>query len=666
MSLGLQIAPMVETIYFILLFAMSIVLIVSAYHRKSKTYTFRILFFILLACILANPLVTHEVRKVLPKKMLVVVDDSKTMNIAERNELADKVLEDIEENFKDIEPIVIRSSSSDEGTNLFSVLKNSLVTLPVNLIAGTVFITDGQVHDVPNDIDVFKAFKPFNAVIIGKRNEFDRKISIVNAPKYGLIDNKVNITIKVTDTGVKQRKNLSLRVRQDGNEITIYNIKAGEEQNYSFDLKHVGQNVFEFYAEELDGEISSVNNKAAVIVNAVRDRMKVLLVSGVPHMGERAWRNLLKSDPAIDLVHFTILRSPMAFDRTPPHEMALIAFPVDELFQKKIDDFDLIILDKYVNYHLLNKRYFNNIASFVRKGGALLFAMDSSRIEPYIFNTDLADILPIENNVPMQKVLANPYFPRMTQEGKKHPVTANIKIANTGVKWHGQIATSQNSGNVLMNGFSNNPLLITDKVGEGRVAVLTSDNIWLWSKFFDTNIVYTDLLRNLAHWLMKEPELEEGFIKTEMQGDRMKVSQRALGSKEMSLTIVKPDNSSEIVKLRDQEKGWNYYELEVDKNGLYSFFNDKGRSFVSVGSKNTKELSDIVATDLKLKHIVGDTRGKLSWYNKGDTLSVDKIKISKKSAYSVESIESASLFPPWLVLALIFIALLYVWRKESL
>ncbi len=665
MSLGLQIAPMVEMAYFAMLLAMAVILLVSAFHGKTKAYYFRIIFFVLLAGILANPLVTHEVRKVLPKKLLVVVDDSKSMNIADRNALAEKALEDIENNFENIEPIVVWSSD-EKGTNLFSTLKNSLVTLPVNLIAGTVFITDGQVHDVPDDIKIFEVFKPFNAIITGKRNEFDRKISIINAPKYGIIDDKITINIKVDDVGIKHHKPLTLKVKQDGKEIAVYNIMTGVEKTYSFNLPHVGQNVFEFYAEDIDGEISLLNNKAAVIVNAVRDRMKVLLVSGLPHMGERAWRNLLKSDPAIDLVHFTILRSPMAFDRTPAREMALIAFPVDELFNEKINDFDLIILDKYVNYHLLNKRYFANIAKFVKNGGALLFAMDSSRIEPYIFKTDLAELFPISSDVTQQKVLDKPYFPSITAQGKKHPVTADIKIANTGIGWYGQIDVDKTSGKVLMNGLSNNPLLITDEVGAGRIAVLTSDNIWLWSKFFDTNIIYADLLRNLAHWLMKEPELEEGFIKTELKGDRIIISQRILGTAATALNVTKPDNSSEVLKLDTQEKGWSYYELYAEQNGLYSFHNDKGRAFLSVGSKDVKELANIVASAIPLKKVVSKTRGKISWYAEGDELSPSNVKLSNKSAYSIESIESASLFPPWLVVALIFISLLYVWRRESL
>ncbi len=106
-------------------------------------------------------------------------------------------------------------------------------------------------------------------------------------------------------------------------------------------------------------------------VEGVRDHLKILLVSGEPNPGERAWRNLLKSDANVELVHFTILRPPEKQDGTPIRELALIAFPTAELFGQKIVDFDLIVFDRYSNMGLLPPAYFDNIVKYVRDGGAL-------------------------------------------------------------------------------------------------------------------------------------------------------------------------------------------------------------------------------------------------------------------------------------------------------
>ena len=122
-------------------------------------------------------------------------------------------------------------------------------------------------------------------------------------------------------------------------------------------------------------ELTTRNGKAVVAIEGVRDKLRVLLVSGEPHPGERMWRNLLKSDANVDLVHFTILRPPeKAVDGTPINELSLIAFPVADLFGRKIKDFDLIIFDRYSSQAILPRFYLDNIVAYVREGGALLMA----------------------------------------------------------------------------------------------------------------------------------------------------------------------------------------------------------------------------------------------------------------------------------------------------
>jgi hypothetical protein len=128
-------------------------------------------------------------------------------------------------------------------------------------------------------------------------------------------------------------------------------------------IPHAGPNIVEIEASPLDGELTPINNRAVVSIDGVRDKLRVLLVSGEPHAGERTWRNLLKSDASVDLVHFTILRPPEKQDGTPINELSLIAFPTRELFQQKIAEFQLIIFDRYARQGVLPLIYFDNIAS---------------------------------------------------------------------------------------------------------------------------------------------------------------------------------------------------------------------------------------------------------------------------------------------------------------
>ena len=157
----------------------------------------------------------------------------------------------------------------------------------------------------------------------------------------------------------------------------------------------------------------------------MRDRLRVLLVSGEPHAGERTWRNLLKSDAAVDLIHFTILRPPDKFDGVPVDELSLIAFPTQELFMERIDDFDLIIFDRYSVRGILPPEYYMNIAQYVEDGGAILVSAGPEMASVESLNlSPLGPILPAR---PTGRVIDQPFTPRLTADGRRHPVTAGCR-----------------------------------------------------------------------------------------------------------------------------------------------------------------------------------------------------------------------------------------------
>ena len=161
-----------------------------------------------------------------------------------------------------------------------------------------------------------------------------------------------------------------------------------------------------------------------VAIDGVRDKLRVLLVSGEPHSGERTWRNLLKSDASVDLVHFTILRPPEKQDGTPINELSLIAFPTRELFQQKINEFQLIIFDRYARQGVLPIAYFDNIARYVRAGGAVLVSAGPDYASTTsIWRTPLDSVLPAE---PVG-VTEKPFYAHLSDAGKRHPVTRGLE-----------------------------------------------------------------------------------------------------------------------------------------------------------------------------------------------------------------------------------------------
>src|SRR5262249_40177131 len=139
-------------------------------------------------------------------------------------------------------------------------------------------------------------------------------------------------------------------------------------------LDHPGPTLVEMHVESRDNELSQVNNQAVAVINGVRDRLRVLLVSGEPHASEGTWRNILESDPAHDLVRFTSLRPPEQQHGTRINELSLIAFPIRELLKVKLNQFDLISFDRYRRRGVLPRAYFENIVHYVENGGALLDA----------------------------------------------------------------------------------------------------------------------------------------------------------------------------------------------------------------------------------------------------------------------------------------------------
>ena len=223
-----------------------------------------------------------------------------------------------------------------------------------------------------------------------------------------------------------------LTVRRDGEPAQVQSVAVGQESGIEIPITRAGPTIVEMQADPLPGEVSTLNNRAVVSINGVRDRLRVLLVSGEPHLGERTWRRLLKADPAVDLVHFTILRPPDRDDMTPTNELSLIAFPVRELFQVKIRDFDLIILDRFANRNnILPPLYLRNIADYVRGGGALLLSTGPEFAGPgSLANTALGSVLPIRGGPGAESVVDGPFRPLVTALGARHPVTEGLPGAS--------------------------------------------------------------------------------------------------------------------------------------------------------------------------------------------------------------------------------------------
>ena len=429
MNISIAFAPLVGTQILWAVIAAAVLFALVLFVSRSRGAAVRTLALALIVLALANPSFTREDRDPLTSVAVVVVDKSPSQNFGDRTQQTEaaraKILDELHR-IPGLEVRVIEAGEADgetDGTRLFTALNSTLADVPSDRFAGVIMITDGRVHDVPADAASLGFSAPVHALITGHQDERDRRVALITAPRFGIVGQPQTITYRVEDQGAGE-STAQVTVRRDGDVIETRNVPIGTAQSVTVPIPHGGRNIVEIEASPLAGELTQVNNRVVVTIDGVRDKLRVLLVSGEPHAGERTWRNLLKSDPSVDLVHFTILRPPEKQDGTPINELSLIAFPTRELFQQKIDDFQLIIFDRYARQGVLPIIYFDNITRYVRDGGAVLVAAGPDYASSTsIWRTPLDAILPAE---PSGEVTNRAFRPELTDLGQRHPVTRGL------------------------------------------------------------------------------------------------------------------------------------------------------------------------------------------------------------------------------------------------
>jgi hypothetical protein len=588
----------------------------SFYARRRGT-TLRALGFALLLLALTDPAIVREDRDPLKDVVAVVVDRSGSQTIGERPEQTEKAKDALVKSLDALGHVdvrVIESSRTDadsDGTQLFSALNTGLADVPAERVGGVFMITDGIVHDIPKDVEALGLKAPLHALITGHEGERDRRIELLEAPRFGIVGKNQTIELRVDDTDNKGEP-VVLHVRRDGNPIANITARPGERVRVPVHIEHGGQNVVEIEVDALPDELTAINNKAIVTIDGVRDKLKVLLVSGEPHQGERMWRNLLKSDANVELVHFTILRPPEKQDGTPINELSLIAFPTADLFGRKITDFDLIIFDRYSNQSVLPTLYFENIVRYVRDGGALLLAAGPDFARPEgLFYSPLGRISPAR---PDGEVTEHAFRAAITTDGAKHPVTRGLAGADqtppAWSQWFRQVdADVAPRGTSILSGADSKPLLVLSREGKGRVALLLTDQMWLWARGFEGGGPHLDLSRRLAHWLMKEPDLEEEALRANVQGHDLIIERQSLKDTIPPVKVTAPSGKQQTVILKAAEPGLSRATIKPDEIGLYRVTDGQLSVLANVGPENPREFQEVVSTPDKLKPLAEATGG---------------------------------------------------------
>jgi hypothetical protein len=666
----------------------AVVLVVVAFRAGLRGRWWRLAAFAALLAALVDPAALREDRETLPGVAVVVVDRSQSQTLAGRAAETDAALERLKPALAalpHLETRIVEAGRDDggDGTRLIDAVKRAIADVPLDRVAGAILLTDGEVHDVPANPAELGLTAPLHALITGRPGEVDRRLAVIEAPRFGLVGTDQTIAFRVVDApDGRPSAPVAVTVRRDGEELTRLTVTTGALARVRVRVAHGGLNIFELDAEPLAGELTPVNNRAAVAMEGIRDHLRVLLVSGEPNPGERTWRNLLKSDASVDLVHFTILRPPEKQDGTPINELSLIAFPVRELFQEKIQDFDLIIFDRYQRRSILPSIYMDNIARYVRGGGAVLVASGPDLSGPgSLFRTPLAAVLPGE---PTGTVLEQPFVARVSDLGKRHPVTRDLPGGGaqpTWSRWFRMVDVALSGGTPVMEGPDKRPLLVLSHEGEGRVGMLLSDHVWLWARGYEGGGPHGALLRRLAHWLMKEPDLEEEALRLAVSGRDLVVERQTLEATVRPVMLTAPSGRRVETTLNETAPGLWRARAAADELGLWRATDGTLTALANVGPLNPREFTDVVSTERVLAPLAQATGGAVLRLARADgTIALprvvatdrtgaqrgtDWIGLARSDASILKGLDRLPLFGGFLGLALLLGLFSLTWWREG-
>ncbi|MEM9012915.1 MAG: hypothetical protein AAGE18_16955 [Pseudomonadota bacterium] len=693
-------APLLPWPLLVVLAAASGILLIFAIWRGLSGWWLRALAALVLLAALANPSLRQELRDPLPDVALIVLDETSSQTILPR---AEQLAEAREALLAQLEALSIARAEDapiewrevrvrdgaagavgvrDRGTALLRGLADAAAEVPPGRLAGAIVVTDGRAHD-PELLTTLPA--PVHVLLTGTEEEWDRRLVVETAPAFAIVGEPVTLRLRVESLGEAPSadETLTLTATVDGGAPVSAEVPVNRSFDLPLEIAHGGPNVLQFSIPADEEELTGRNNTAIVSINGVRDRLRVLLISGEPHAGERTWRNLLKADASVDLVHFTILRPPEKQDGVPVNELSLIEFPTRELFLEKIDEFDLIIFDRYRRRGVLPSAYLENIARYINDGGAVLVAAGPAFAgAESLYRTSLSAVLPA---FPTARVVEGGFRPEVTDVGGRHPVTDDLLEVGGGPdeegrppwgRWFRLIELEVKAGHTLMAGAEGLPLLVLDRPGEGRIALLASDHAWLWSRGYEGGGPQGELLRRVAHWLMQEPELEEEVLSATAAGPDITVTRRSLDTEIGDLELLSPSGERQSLPFQEVAPGRWQATVRAEENGLFRLSDGVLTTVVAVGPAAPKEFENPISTGEILEPLVDATEGSITRVTEGvpnirrtreGRVAAGRgwIGLPERGAYQVADIRLTSLAPGWLMLVLASALILGAWRIEG-
>ena len=293
---SLTFAPLLPWPLLAVLAAVVVLVCALGLWRRARGILWRGAMLLLGILALANPVIVREQREPLGDIVSVLVDRTPSQTINERPQQLDTALEELRADLGSLEDVQVVETSvtgGKGGTRLFEGLATSLAEIDRSRLAGVVVLSDGQVHDVPASLDRLGFDAPLHLLLTGEPDEQDRRLVVEQVPSYGMVDEPQELTLRVEELPEAGGEPVTVTLRQDGEVRERLTVTPGSVHRLPFELTRAGQTVLEVEAAAAPDEVTALNNRQVFFVNGVRDRLRVLLVSGQPYPGLRVWRNLL-------------------------------------------------------------------------------------------------------------------------------------------------------------------------------------------------------------------------------------------------------------------------------------------------------------------------------------------------------------------------------------
>jgi Putative glutamine amidotransferase len=654
--------PLLPLAWIFAIAALSLMLALWCVLHKQRGAVWRLLAAASFSLLLANPMLRQEQRQMLPDIGLIVIDGSASMAFDARGKAAAEAAKLLQS--RQQPDLIWRSviSGGPNHSNVFEALSRGLSAIPPERYAGSVVFTDGLVHDVPTG--AVPSQHPINVVITGTPDAIDRRVRIHSAPAFAIIGQTSLLKLKVEDS---ESAPVAVTVRIPDQPDRVILAAPGDIVKVPIILKRRGSHDIIVQAASRAGDILPGNDQAIISMQGVRERLNVLLVTGSPSPGARLWRDTLKADSSIDLIHFTILRTPHSVDAASNSEMALIPFPVEQLFEQRLSRFDLVIFDRYTSLDLLQPAYFSAVGNYVRKGGALLVVAGPEYVSvDSLANTPLQPVLPV---MPRSDAPEAAFMPKLSALGLRHPVTQNLQ-APWG-PWYRYARVAAVRGQSLMQTPNGDPLLQIATIERGRVATLLSDQLWLWARM-DQGGPWNDLVRRISHWLMKEPDLDSEQLNVRLQDGALRIDRRSDSPGASLVQLTRPNGRIEMIPLQASAAGASA-TIAAGTRGLY-----RVRSGALERSINTAagiaEWQEARPTATRLSPVAKASGGSLSWLNDGLPAAV-RLHIGGRSRTGLALVRNKQgrltgmserpLLPRWIWFLLVSGALALGWGREA-